>query len=731
MPMPVPDPLAQTFAVAFRHHQAGRLAEAEALYRKVVAATPAHAEAWHLLGVIASQTGRQEAAVALIRLAIDLAPNDSAFHYNLGFTLRELGRLEESEDAYRRATEIKPDYAMAHNNLGSVLQELVRPDAALAEFREAVRIEPECAVAHNNIGNVLREQDRLDEAVAAYRQAIRYQPSYADAHSNLGVAHGAQGRWDAALADHQQAMRLQPDSAETTFNLGVALSALKRVDEAAVAFRRGLSLNRGYAEGHYSLGLAMAEMGRLDEAVVAYRQALRLKPGLVEAWNNLGTALKELGEIEAALEAYRQAIEIRPNFPMAHSNLLLALHYHPKIDGESLFQEHCRWNERHARPLAIGAPPLGNDRDSERRLRVGYVSADFRVHSVAYFVENLLANHDPSQAEVFCYANVTAPDAVTTRLRGIVSQWREIAGISDEAAAKMIRDDAIDILVDLGGHTANHRLLVFARKPAPVQVTYLGYGDTTGMEAVDYRLTDAEVDPPGSGEEWHTEQLVRLTGGASCFRPSDDAPPVAACPAIQNGYVTFGCFNSLPKINEPMIRVWSQILAKVPGSRLLLKNTGLQNASSQDRMLTLCERAGVARERVDLAGRLPDVTAHLEAYGRVDIALDTFPYHGTTTTCEALWMGVPVVTLAGKAHISRVGVSLLAHLGMPEWITNTPESYVRIATGLAQNLSALDETRRNLRSRMNASPLMDGPRLARAVENAYREMWRAWCQRQD
>jgi predicted O-linked N-acetylglucosamine transferase (SPINDLY family) len=718
------------FAMAFRHHQAGRLAEAEALYRQIVAASPAHAEVWHLLGVIASQTGRQEGAVALIRLAIDLLPNDSAFHYNLGFALRELGRLEESATAYHRATQLKPDYAMAHNNLGSVLQELGRSDAALAEFREAVRLEPECAVAHNNIGNVLREQDRLDEAVAAYCQAIRYQPGYAEAHSNLGVAHGAQRRWDAALLEHQQALRFQPDSAENNFNLGVALSALHRADEAAEAFRRGLSLNRDYAEGHYNLGLAMAEMGRLDDAVVAYGQALRLKPGLVEAWNNLGTALKELGEVDAAIRAYRQAIEIRPDFPMAHSNLLLALHYRPEIDDESLFQEHCRWDEQHARPLAIGAPPHANDRHPERRLRVGYVSADFRAHSVAYFVECLLANHDRSQAEVFCYANVAAPDAVTARLRGIVSQWREIAGTTAEAVAKMIRDDAIDILVDLGGHTANHRLLVFARKPAPVQVTYLGYGDTTGMEAMNYRFTDAEADPVGSSEERHTEQLVRLPGGAWCFRPPDDAPEVAECPAIQNGYVTFGCFNALAKINEPMIRLWSQILTQVTGSRLLLKNAGLQNASSRERIHTMFERAAIARDRVDFVGRSLGATVHLESYGRVDIALDTFPYHGATTTCEALWMGVPVVTLAGTAHISRVSASLLTHLGMPEWIGDSPERYANIASDLVRNVSALAEIRKNLRSRMKASPLMDGPRLARAVEQAYREMWRAWCERQ-
>jgi predicted O-linked N-acetylglucosamine transferase (SPINDLY family) len=474
----------------------------------------------------------------------------------------------------------------------------------------------------------------------------------------------------------------------------------------------------------------MAEMGRLDDAVVAYRQAVRLKPGLAEAWNNLGTALKELGEVDEALRAYRQAMEIRPDFPMAHSNLLLALHYQPEINGESLFREHRRWDERHARPLAVGASLCANDRNLKRRLRVGYVSADFRAHSVAYFVEGLLANHDPAHVEVFCYANVPAPDTITARVRGIVSHWREIAGIADEAVTKMIREDAIDILVDLGGHTANHRLLIFARKPAAVQVTYLGYGDTTGMDVMGYRLTDVEADPPGHDEERHTEQLVHLARGAWCFRALDDAPEVAVCPATQNGHVTFGCFNALPKINEPMIRIWSQILAQVPGSRLLLKNAGLQNASAAERVRTIFEHAGIAGERLDLTGRVPGVATHLDNYGRVDIALDTFPYHGTTTTCEALWMGVPVVTLAGKAHVSRVGVSLLTHLGMAEWIGDSPESYVRIAAGLARNVAALAEIRQHLRGRMQASPLMDGPRLARAVERAYREMWRAWCGKQ-
>jgi predicted O-linked N-acetylglucosamine transferase (SPINDLY family) len=403
------------------------------------------------------------------------------------------------------------------------------------------------------------------------------------------------------------------------------------------------------------------------------------------------------------------------------------MNYHPGMEASAIAEEHRRWNQVHAEPLRPFILPHTNERSPSRRLRIGYVSPDFRAHSVAYFLEGLLEHHDHSQVEVFCYAEVANPDAVTARMEQLAGHWRRITGMPDAEVAELIRHDGIDILVDLAGHTANRRLLVFARKPAPVQVTWLGYPNTTGLDTIDYRLTDHFADPPGSTEHLHSEQLIRLPQSAWCYRPLENPPPVSAPPVHDTGHITFGCFNAMPKINRPLLELWSGILLAVPGSRLLLKNASLGETSMQHQLWKQLQEMGIGPERVEMVGCVPDLSGHLGMYGRVDIALDTFPYHGTTTTCEALWMGVPVVTLAGKTHVSRVGASLLSNLGHQEWIASIPEEYVKIAVELAKDLPRLTALRSTLRERMQASPLMDAAGFARDIEAAYRKIWRTWC----
>jgi predicted O-linked N-acetylglucosamine transferase (SPINDLY family) len=466
--------------------------------------------------------------------------------------------------------------------------------------------------------------------------------------------------------------------------------------------------------------------GWLDEAIAAFRQLLAVQPNFAEAHNSLGRALAEQGRLDEALAAYRRTLQIRPDYAEAHGNLLLSLHYAPEFDAQTMFEEHCLWGDVHAGPLAPFIQPNTNDRSPDRPLRGGYVSPDFREHSVAFFLENLLACHDPGQIEIFCYADMSRPDAVTVRLQQHAAHWRRITGLSDAQVAELIRIDRIDILVDLSGHTAHYRLLVFARKPAPVQVSWLGYRDTTGLKAMDYRLTDAHADPPGTTELWHTEQLVRLPDCAWCFRPSEHAPAVSPPPRLRAGHITFGCFNARPKITVPLLKFWADILLGVPGSRLVLENQSLRDISTQQRLRTVMAKAGISSNRIDLENPTPELADHLASYGRVDIALDTFPYHGTTTTCEALWMGVPVVSLSGKTHPSRVGVALLKNVGLPELVAPTPEDYVQRTVELATDLPRLDGLRSTLRQRMQASPLMDAPRFARHIEAAYRMMWHKW-----
>lgn len=683
----------QAFDMAFAHHQAGRLAEAEPLYRQVLATVP-HADSVHLLGVIASQVGRHDAAVELFRQAIALSPESAMYHCNLGYALRNTGRLEEAVVALRTSVALQPEGAEAHNNLGLALMDRGELDEAVARFREAIRHKSDFAEAHNNLGNALGKVGSRTEAIAEYRLALQLQPDFADARSNLGTALVDERRLDEALAEFDAALRFKPKS----------------------------------ADAHYNRGNALRFKGRPDEALAAYRRAVELRPGFSAALNNAANILKDRGDVEEAIAAYRVILRSTPGEVMAHSNLLFTLQCMSDSDPVAISSEHRKWDEVHAKPLAGSILPHGNIRAPERRLRVGYISPDFREHSVAFFAEGLLALHDPAQVETFCYEDVNLGDALTKRVCSHAAHWRKIRDLSDARVADLIREDGIDILVDLAGHTSENRLLVFARKPAPVQVTWLGYCGTTGMRAMDYRLTDAFADPPGATEHLHTETLIRLPGSAWCFRAFDDAPPVTPPPATTAGHITFGCFNAMPKITDSMLALWSRILREMPGARLFLKNLGLGSEEARARVRSRLVRAGIAPERVELLGHTRTIAGHLALYAQVDVALDTFPYHGTTTTCEALWMGLPVVSLAGKTHVSRVGISLLGSVGLPDLIADSEDCYARLATGLAADLPRLTALRGSMRKTMTASRLMDAPQFAHDVEDAYRTIWRKWCE---
>jgi len=550
------------------------------------------------------------------------------------------------------------------------------------------------AEIHNNLGNALRDTKQLDEAIVEFQRAVELKPESADIHRNLGTALYDKGRFDEAIAAHRQAIHLKPD----------------------------------YAEAYSNLGIALTDAGQLDEAMAAYWQAIRFKPGFAEAYSNLGNALRGIGQLDEAIAAYREAIRLKPGLAGAHSNLVFTLHYHPGYGGKMIQEELGRWSQQHAEPLKKFIQPHVNNRDAERRLRLGYVSPDFGEHPVGRFLLPLLEQHDHRQFEVFCYSDVARPDAMTERFRSRADHWRDIVNLNDEQAAARIGEDGIDVLIDLAGHTAGNRLLVFARRPAPVQVSYLGYPGSTGLSTIDYRLTDRFADPPDLADSFDTEALYRLPQTNWCLAAQEDSPPVAAPPATRRDHVTFGSFNNFGKITEAMLQVWGRILHEVSGSRLLLKTAAFGAASVRERVGRNFAAQGIDASRLNLRGPEPDHASHLALYGEMDIALDTFPYHGTTTTCDALWMGVAVITLAGQTPASRVGVSLLSNIGLPELVATTPDQYVQIAVDLAQDTGRLDALRRGMRARMLASPLMDAPRFARNVEAAYRQMWRNWCE---
>jgi protein O-GlcNAc transferase len=438
----------------------------------------------------------------------------------------------------------------------------------------------------------------------------------------------------------------------------------------------------------------------------------------------LGSALKSLGLLDEAIEEFREAIRIKPEYKDAHNNLVFAVQFHPDYEAGAVREEIARCNARHAQPPGNLIRPHGNDRNPDRRLRIGYVSADFRNHSVSQFLLPLFEKHDHSQCEVFCFSDVLKQDGMTVRLRARVDHWQSICGWTDDRVADRIRDQKIDILVDLSGRTAGNRLGVFGRKPAPVQVSYLGYPGTTGLKTIDYRMTDAIADP---ADEVPGDRVFRLPVCNWCFGAPENAPEVGPLPAESAGSITFGTFNNFAKVLPGVMDLWARILNAVPSSRLIIKSRGVNERSVRERVHRFFTARGVDENRVELRGRDVSAAAHLAGYNEIDIALDTFPYHGTTTTCEALWMGVPVVTLAGNAHFSRVGVSLLTNLGHPEWVADSADRYFEIAAGLAKDLPRLTELRKSLRERMAASSLMDAARFARDMEAAYREMWREWC----
>jgi len=713
----------QAFNLAVQHHQAGRLKEAEQLYRQILAHQPDHADALHMLAIVAHQVGQYDMALDLFRKAIAVNPNLAQAHCNLGVTLKAQGQLDQAMAAWRQAIVLQPDLAEAHNNLGLCLHDKGQLDQAIAAYRQAVALRPNYCDAYYNLGIALQAKQLWDQAIAAFGQAIAIKPEYAQAQYHLGVALQANGQLDRAIAAYRQAITLQPDNAEPYNNLGCALKDKGQLDEAVAVWQQAIVLKPDYPQVHNNLGGVLKDRGQLDQAIAAFRQAIALKHNFSEAYYNLGNALKEAGQLDQAIAAWRQAITLEPNFLRAHNNLVFCMHYLPNFDAAAIAQELYRWNLQHAEPLKKYIQPHANDRNSDRCLRIGYVSLDLGDHPIGWFMRPLLENHDHRCIEVFIYAQPPVPDdTMAQRLGAHTDAWRGILGLSDAQAAEVIRQDRIDILVDLSLHTVRNRLLTFARKPAPVQLTFLAYAGSSGLTTMDYRLSDPYLDPPGMDESIYSEKTFRLPETFWCYRPVVEIslqPP----PALERDFVTFGCLNNFSKVNEPLLSLWAKLLGAVPHSRLLLHAL---EGNQRRQVLTHLQREGVHPQRVSFAGRVSR-KAYFEQYQSFDIALDTFPYGGGTTTCDTLWMGVPVVSLVGQTAVSRAGLSILSNVGLPELVAYTADEYVQIAMKWAHDLPRLQQLRSTLRQRMQQSPLMDAPRFARNIESAYRQMWHKWC----
>jgi len=564
---------------------------------------------------------------------------------------------------------------------------------------------------------------KLAEAEKFYREALQQKPDDVEALQLLGILKIQMNETAAGAEILGRVMEPKPGSAEHQMNFAMTLKRIGRVGAAIEMYRRAVEIKPDYVEAWYNLGNALKDAGKVDEATAAYERAVAMRPDFTQAMANLASVLKSVGRVDEGIDLHRRSLCIQPDDAITHSALIFAMHYQTGADAVAIYRELRRWNDRHARPLAQFARPHDNDRDPERRLRIGYVSGDFRDHVAGQNILPLLGNHDDAQVEVFCYSNLNREDAITPRFRKYAHHWREVWQLNDAQLADQIRDDGIDILVDLSVHTTGNRLKAFAHKPAPVQATFAGYPGSTGMDAMDYRLTDPYLDPPESSDEFYSETSLRLPSSFWCYDPLFSDVAVNPPPAQRRGFITFGCLCNYSKVNAEVVGLWMEILKRVDRSRLMIL---CPEGSHRTALLKSFEKDGIAPDRIELVGPRAR-QEYIQLYHQIDLGLDTLPYNGHSTSLDSYWMGVPVVTLVGKTVVGRAGVSQLTNLGLTELIADTSQKYIEIAVRLARDLSRLTKLRRTLRDRMRASPLMDAIGFARGIEGAYRQMWRAWC----
>lgn len=738
----------------------GRCTEMETVARSLTVRFPKYGVAWKALGTALVQQGKSPEALGALQKAIVLLRGDAEAHSNLGNVLKSLRRLGEAEASYRQALKINPNYAEAYSNLGVTLVEQDRPTEAEAILRRALAIKPDHAEAHNNLGIALMKQERLTEAEPCLQralaikpdyyealcnlgslfteqgrlvegensclEALKIKPDYAQAFSNLGICLRLQGRLSESVASLRHALEIHPDSAEALCGLGATLSDLDRLAEAEISYRQALEIKPDYVDAHSNLGLVLDKQGLLDEAIASYRRALELDPDNADVLNNLGLTLQDQGRFEESFPLLRHALKLKPDHLAAQNNLLFGSNYHPDLSAEEVFQAYRDYDTRRGVPLRSTWLPHRNDKNPARRLKIGYVSPDFRQHAVRNFLEPLLAWHDKSKVEVYAYAELTKEDDATKHYRSYVDQWIPTKGMSDDVLAQRIREDGIDILVELAGHTGSNRLPVFARKPAPVSLSWLGYGYTTGLSAIDYYLTDAVSVPLGS-EALFAERPWRLATPYFTYRPAVGMGDVGGLPAQQRGYITFGTLTRSIRINHRSIRVWSDILKAVPNSYLVIDSRNFKDPLMQERMAARFAEHGIARERLGIGFHSPP----WDVLRGIDIGLDCFPHNSGTTLLESLYMGVPYITLAGRPSVGRLGSSILQGVGHPEWIAGSEDDYIAKAVKLAGDWDRLASIRSKLHTEMENSPIRDEAGFARKVEDAYRSMWKTWCEKGD
>lgn len=707
-------------------YASGRLEEAQAACRQRLATNPTEHAAMHLLGVILCRQKRFDEGLPWLAESVSLNPRAADYRINYGIALNEAERWSESEPVLRSLLSDIPDHPLALLNLG----------------------------------NSLHSQGRSQEAVAIYLRSLELNPTYHDARVNLAVALKSLGRHDQAAAELQSAVGSAPTHRQALFEQGRLLADQKRYPEAEQVFRRLISIDPSHHQAMYCLGIVLSDQGnwpqateayaevvrmrpdlpeayqamavtlrycnRITESIVALEKALQLRPDFTLALQSYGSVLAEAGRIEEGIEVWRRSLQIDPQQPDLHSNIVYTLSMVDGVTRADLWREHQAWAEHHAKHASEATRPTKTPISSasdRRKIRIGYISPDLRLHSVCYFFIPLLKSHDKERFEIFCYSDVSNPDQTTSEIRRLSDQWRDVRGKPSAQVHRLIREDQIDILIDLAGHTMGNRMELFGLRAAPMQASWLGYPETTGLPTVDFKIADRIVYPESENGKYSSERILRLPNGYHCYLAPPGCPDISDLPVKRNGYITFGSFSSLAKLTPATVALWCEVLKQVPDSKLLLKARQLADPTVRDRYCSMFAACGVPRSRLRLELAIAETTEHLGFYKEVDLALDTYPYNGTTTLCEGLWMGVPPVSLCGPVPASRVGSSLLHSLGLGDWVAQTPEEFVAIAKGKSQDVDGLATLRMGLRERFSQSTLGSPKRFALEFESALVEAY--------
>lgn len=701
-----------------------RLDDAKACYQKVVELKPDFVEAYCCLSIIHQFFKEYTQAEATLRKAIAIKPDFATAHFSLGNRLREQNRLADAAESYRNALKFNDQHAETYNNLGLTLKELGEVAEAEVYCRKATELAPEYSGAYNNLGTCLKELGRVAEALICCQRAIELSPDSVTALNNLGVMLYEQGSLDEAEAVLQKALVIDPHYAMAYSNLGAVYESQMKIDDAVNFMLRALSEDPNLVEGYNNLGRFYLHREKFAEAEANLLKAIEIKPSYFEAYSNMGSASMLQGRLDLAVEWYRKALAINPHYHQALSNLLFCITHNPTMDKHAIFAEHQSFGERFEQPFKTFWPKLANAKDKDKRLKIGFVSGDLRNHPVAFFIEPVLEFlHKNNGLSLHAYHNTKSYDHVSIRIREHFDTWTNTVHLSDDAFAELIREDGIDILMDLSGHTAGHRLLGFARKPAPVQASWIGCPSTTGLTAMDYYLADRYLLPPGQLDDQFTEKLVQLPASAP-FMPAEYSPNINALPALTNPYFTFASFNRPSKLSQQVVELWAKVLLAVPNSKMMLG--AMQQNEGRAKIINWFAQAGVTEERLILRNRA-DMHDYLKMHQEVDLCMDSFPYNGGTTTWHAIWMGVPTLTLAGDMLPCRIGAGILGHVGLDEFVVTSQDEFIEKAVYWTKHLDLLAKHRASMRERFAKSAPGRPEVIAEGLAVAFRTMWNRWC----